>query len=74
MYLKFPDGHVVGYLPNSETESLQSQTFPKVLIIEVLTFAGMQERSVIVNIPKRHDATLVIPDATLFGWGIESGA
>lgn len=60
-----PESHVVGYL---KPDLSNCQTFPKVLIIDVLTFAGMQERSVIVNIPQRHDTTLVISDATLFGW------
>lgn len=41
--------------------------FPQGFDNKSIDFAGMQERSVIVNIPKRHDTTLVLSDATLFG-------
>lgn len=41
--------------------------FPQSFDNSSIDFCGMQERSVIVNIPQRHDTTLVISDATLFG-------
>lgn len=66
-------GHVVDYMANSDAESLWYSNFPQSFENNSLTFAGVQERSVIANIPKpRYDRRHI--GCYAIELGIESGA